>query len=153
MKSNTNKRVLVGSGLALAMAMAVWAPVQAQSSDPADTAKPGQAQTMDHCREIKAAKLLLTADIKTQDEQLTAQLSTMNNAPEDKKVGLMAATLTLLVEQRISTNARRATMEESMMKHMMGHMQAGKDSMPHCPMMGGTDEKSGTGMDRHPDGK
>lgn len=46
-----------------------------------------------------------------------------------------------MVEQRITMDARKAKMEEEMMKHMMQHvmqyMQMGKDSISQCPMMKG----------------
>ena len=66
----------------------------------------------------------------------------MNRAPEDKKTDLMAAALTHVVEQRITMDARKAKVEEQMMKHM----QMGKESMSQCPMMKGMkgmDGKSG----------
>jgi hypothetical protein len=40
-------------------------------------------------------------------------------------------------EQRIAMDARKAKMEDEMMKHMMEHMQMGKKSMSQCPMMKG----------------
>ena len=43
-------------------------------------------------------------------------------------------------------DARKAKMEEEMMKHMMQHMQRAKESLSQCPMMKGLkgmDEKSG----------
>jgi len=43
-------------------------------------------------------------------------------------------------------DARKAKMEEEIMKHMMQHMQMGKKSLSQCPMMKGLkdkDEKSG----------
>ncbi len=52
--------------------------------------------------------------MKAQDAQLTEQLTKMNRAPEDKKMGLMAAVLTHMVEQRITMDARKAKMEEEM---------------------------------------
>jgi hypothetical protein len=73
--------------------------------------------------------------MKAQDAQLTEQLANMNRAPEDKQTGLMAGVLTNMVEQRIAMDARKAQMEEAMMKHMMQHMQMGKKSMSQCPMM------------------
>ena len=44
-------------------------------------------------------------------------------------MGLMAAVITHMVEQRIAMDARKAKMEEEMMKHMMQHMQMGKESI------------------------
>jgi hypothetical protein len=87
----------------------------------------------------------MMADMKAQDAELTEQLTKMNSAPEDKKMGLMAAVVTHMVEQRIAMDARKAKMEEAMMQHMMQHMQMGKESMAQCPMMKGMkgmDEKS-----------
>ena len=71
----------------------------------------------------------------------------MNRAPKDKKVGLMATALTGMVQQRITMDARKAQMEDAMMKHMMQHMQMGKESMSQCPMM-----KSMKDMDENPVG-
>jgi hypothetical protein len=71
------------------------------------------------------------------------------HAPDSKKVGLIAAILTKMTEQRIAMDARKAKMQEEMMKHMMQHMQMGKESMSQCPMMKemkdmkGMDEKTG----------
>ena len=61
-------------------------------------------------------------------------------------MGLMAAVLNHSVERRITMDARKAKMEEKMMKDMMQHMQMGKESISPCPMMKrikGTDETSG----------
>ena len=97
---------------------------------------------MEHCQEMKK-------DGKAQDDRLTGQLSEMNRAPEDKKMGLMATVLTNMVEQRITMDARKAKMEEAMMKHMMEHMQMGKESMSQCPMMKGMDENSAGAHKEH----
>jgi hypothetical protein len=76
----------------------------------------------------------------------------MNSAPMDKKMNLMAAVITRMVDQRITMDARKAKMEEEMMQHMMQHMQMGKESMSQCPMMKGMkgmDEKSGNAHKEH----
>jgi predicted component of type VI protein secretion system len=90
---------------------------------------------MEGCQEMKAQKQSMTEDMKSQDAQLTEQLAKMNRAPENEKMDLMAAALTQMVEQRITMDARKAQMEEAMMKHMMQHMQMGKEGMSQCPMM------------------
>ena len=61
-------------------------------------------------------------------------------------MSLMAAVITRMVEQQTATHVRMAKMQEDMMKHMMQHMQMGKESMAQCPMMKsmkGMDDKSG----------
>ena len=43
--------------------------------------------------------------------------------------------VTEMVTQRRTMQAGMMKMQESMMGHMMEHMQAGKESMATCPMM------------------
>ena len=95
------------------------------------------------CQEMKEQKQKMMADMNAQDAELTEHVARMNSAPEDKKLSLIAAVVTRMVEQRTAMNARMAKMQEKMMKHMMEHMQMGKESMSQCPMMKGTDDKSG----------
>ena len=102
-----------------------------------------EAKMTERCQEMKEQKQKMKEDAKAQDAQLTEELANMNRAPEDKKMGLMAAVVTHMAEQRIAMDARKAEMEEKMMKHMMQHMQMGKESMAQCPMMQDMGEKSG----------
>lgn len=104
-----------------------------------------EAKMMEQCQEMKEQKAKMKADMKVHDAQLTERLTEMNRAPQDKKTDLMAAVVTHMVEQRIAMDARKAKMEEEMMKHMMQHMQMGKESMAKCPMMKGM--KGMKGMD------
>jgi len=94
-----------------------------------------EAKMMERCQEMVEKKQKMKEHMKAQDAELTEQLTKMNSAPEDKKMSLMAAVITHMVEQRIAMDARKAKMEEEMMKHMMQHMQTGKESMSQCPMM------------------
>ena len=131
MKHHTNPHFVICSGLALAFVLAVWSPVQAQSAAPAEVKHPMEATMMERCKEMKQQKQKMMADMKAQDDQLMEQVAEMNRAPHDKKIGLMAAVLTHMAEQRIAMDARKAKMDEEMMQHM----QMGKDSMLQCPMM------------------
>lgn len=108
-----------------------------------------EAKMMERCQEMMEQKQKMKEDIKAQDDQLTEQLAEMNRAPKAKKMGLMAAVLTHMVEQRITMGARKAKMEEEMMKHMMQHMQMGKESISRCPMMKDMDEKSAGAHKEH----
>ena len=65
----------------------------------------------------------------------------------------MASVITRVVEERIVMDARKAAMEEEMMKHMMQHGQMGKDSMAQCPMMQGMDDKAAGSHGAHQDKK
>ena len=141
MTNQTSTKLIMRSSVALALVLAIWSPAQAQSSEPEEGKSLTKAAMMERCQEMKRQKQNMKEDIEAQDAQLTQQLAEMNRAPEDKKMGLMAAVLTRMVEQRIAMDARRAKMEEEMMKHMMQHMQMGKESMSQCPMMKDMDEK------------
>ena len=152
MKKHTHTNLVIRSGLALALALAIWSPVQARSAEPADgkMIMDGKMMTetnmMQCCQTMKEQKKKMMADMKAQDAEVAAQVAKMNSAPENKKLDMMAAVVTQMVEQRTAMNARKAKMDEEMMKHMMQHMQMGKESMSQCPMMKGMkgmDEKTG----------
>ena len=143
MKNQTNTNLVIRSSLALALALAIWSPVQARSAEPAEGKMMTEAKMMERCQAMKEQKQKMMAEMKAQDAELTAQVAKMNSAPEDKKMGLMAAILTHMVEQRIAMDARKAKMEEEMMKHMMQHMQMGKESISQCPMMKGMKDMDG----------
>ena len=160
MKHHTNFHLVISSGLALAFVLAVWSPVQAQSAAPAEVKHPMEATMMERCQKMKQEKQQMMADMKAQDDQLMEQVAEMNRAPHGKKIGLMAAVLTHMAEQRIAMDARKAKMDEEMMQHMMQHMQMDKDSMSECPMMKdmegmkdmkGMDDKSESAPKEHPE--
>jgi hypothetical protein len=146
MKTRTPTNLFIHSSLVLALALAIWSPVQAQSAKPAQMKNMTEAKMMQQCQEMKEQKQKMKEDMEAQDAQLTEQLAKMNSASADKKMDLMASGLTLMAEQRIAMDARKAKMDEDMMMHMMQHMQMGKESMSQCPMMKGMkgmDKKSG----------
>ena len=145
MRNHPNTNLIIRSSLALALALAIWSPVQVHAAESAKGKMMTKAKMMECCEEMKDQKQKMMEEMKAQDAQLTEQLTKMNSAPEDKKMGLMAAVISLMVEQRIAMEPRMGKMHEEMMQHMMQHMQMGKESMPQCPMMKGMkgmDEKS-----------
>ena len=149
MKNYRNTNIIIRSSFALAMLLAGWSSVNAQPAEPAKGGTMTMAKMMESCQQMKEQKQSMQADMKAQDAQLTEQLSKMNGAPDDQKMGLMAAVVTHMVEQRIAMDARKAKMEEEMMKHMMQHMQMGKESMSQCPMMKGMDGASAGALKDH----
>jgi len=152
MKKQTHTNLLVRSSLGLALALAIWTPVQSQSAEPAEGKKMMEGKMMEGCDAMKEQKQKMKEDMKAQNAELTEHVAKMNSAPEATKVGLMADIITQMVGQQISMDARKAKMEEEMMKHMMQHMQMGKESMAQCPMMKGMkgmDEKPADGHKEH----
>jgi hypothetical protein len=152
MKNRPNTNLIIRSILAFALALAIWAPVQARSVEPAEGKMMTEAKMMERCQEMMGQKQKMMEDMKAQDAELTEQLTRMNSAPEDKKLALIAAVVTRMAEQRTAMNARMSKMQEEMMQHMMEHMQQGKGSMSQCPMMKGMkdmEEKSAGAHKEH----
>jgi len=141
MKQQTTLILAIRSSLALAtavvFAVAIWSPVQAQKAEPAEGMMKMGGRMMESCKAMQAQKQAMMEDMKAQTAELTEQVAAMNSAPADKKVDLIAAVVTQMVEQRIAMDARMAKVQEEMMPHMMRHMQMGKKSMAQCPMMKG----------------
>ena len=169
-----NSKNLLSTGVAITLAINAWLPTTTIAADePMKPMKGGEhlmmvntqqgadvqpadgkmmmmgkmmagTNMMERCMAMKQQQEKMMSDMKMQDAELAAQVASMNSAPENKKVELMSAIVTRMVEQRISMNARKAKMDEEMMKHMMQHMQMGAESMSQCPMMNGM-----KGMDEH----
>ncbi len=132
--------IRIGAMLALILLNAIGATAQPgpkgeTKPNPTKGMEMAKGKMMEGCQEMKAAKQSLKQDVQSQNDALTEQLAAMNRAPASEKMGLMAAVVTKMAEQRMTMEARKATMEEEMMKHMMQHMQMGKESMSQCPMM------------------
>jgi hypothetical protein len=144
MKNQMNtSRIFRRASFALAFVLTIWSPVQILSAAPDGDKKMTEGKMMECCKEMKEQKQLMLADMKAQDTEIAVQVATMNSAPEDKKVGLIAAVVTKMTEQRAAMTVRMEKMQGNMVKHMMQHMQMGKDSMSQCPMMKDMDGKSG----------
>jgi hypothetical protein len=56
MKNQTNTTLAIRSSLALALALAIWSPVQAQSPEPAEGKTVTAATMMERCQEMKQQK-------------------------------------------------------------------------------------------------
>jgi hypothetical protein len=80
---------------------------------------------MENHREMHHHKQQMREEIRAQDAVLSEQVTAMNSAPDDKKVGLMAALLTRMVEQRVAMNERKASMENMMMDKSSMSQDAG----------------------------
>jgi hypothetical protein len=91
---------------------------------------------------------------KSQDAALTEQLAKLKSAPDDKKMEQMTALVTLMAEQRIAMNEHRQKMQDLMMKHMLRHVEMGRDSTEDCPilkMMKDTDDKKDDSDTKRPE--
>jgi len=145
MKQHTNTNLIIRSTLALvwALALVIWSPLQSQSADPVAETNMTEANMMARCQEMMDQKQKMISEMKAQDAELTVKVDEMNSAPADKKVDLIAAVVTHLVEQRTAMHARMEKMEGEMMPHMMQHMKMGMESMANCPMMRGMKDMKG----------
>jgi hypothetical protein len=137
MKHAPNTNLITRSGFVLALALTIWFPVLARSAEPAGEMKMAEPKEMKCCQGMKDQRQKMMAEMKSQDAELTAQVAAMNSAPADKKLDLVAAIVTRLVEQRAAMNTRM----EKMHAEMMRHMPMGGEEAPEHPMMRGMDEK------------
>jgi len=135
MKTKMNTNLLSRCSLALALALTVWSPLPSQAAEPVEGKMKMDGKMGKSCQAMMDQKQKMVADMKAQDAKLAEQVAQMNSAPADKKLGLTSAIVTHMVEQQTAMHARKAKMDDEMMKHMMQHMQMNKDSMSQCPMM------------------
>ena len=111
-----------------------------QASPQAGTAKAtphaGMAADMvEKCQAMMADQEKMMADMKVADQRLDDLVGKMNAASGVDKAEATAAVVNEMVTQRRTMRDGMMKMQHGMMAHMMGHMQAGKDSMAMCPMM------------------
>ena len=149
MNNQTHPFTLIRFAVLIVLALAIWSPVEAQSAQPTDGKMIAEGKMMEGCREMKKKKESMMADAKIQDAELTTQVAKMNSAPDNEKLGLMAALVTHMAEQRVTMDVRKAKMDGEMMQHMMQHMQMGADSMSQCPMMKGMADMDAPSDDAH----
>ena len=123
------------SGFPLALAFLI--PVLAPSAELKDEPAMSAGIMMEHCKEMQKEKQQLKSDMKDQDAALDEQIAILKSASEDEKIADLTSIVTLLSAQRSAMDARIAKMDDDMMRHMMQHMQMGKESMAGCPMMKG----------------
>ncbi len=125
----------------MTVVFAICSTVQANGAESGDMTPPAAMAT---CQEMMQQHAKMMADMKAQDDALSAQVVSMNQTPAgDKRAALMAEIVTQLVTQRALMDERMEQMHTQMAKHMMGHMQMGKESLTQCPMMGGMKDMGG----------
>lgn len=121
--------------LALALTLAFWSPVRAQSTAPADGGMMTAGTQAERHQTMQEQREKILADMKAQDAELTAQLARINSAPEKQKMELLVAVVARMVEQRTAMHARMG----EMMNQMMDDMPMEHGAMTSRPMMKGRD--------------
>ena len=121
-------RLVVRSSLLLALALALWSPVQAHSAEPAPGQKMMKGKMPEHCQQMVEERRKMRDERRAEDAKLREQLVKMNEASDGEKVDLMAAIVTQLVEQRISRNEHREEMQGQDASH--AHGQGGHVEVP-----------------------
>jgi hypothetical protein len=141
MIKTTHTVIVVGSSLALALALAIGTSIPARAAGTAAD-KPALEGTMaPRCRQMQDQTRKMMSDMKAQDAGLAVLAVKMNGAPQTEKVALLAVMVTQMVEQRTTMDAHMEQMHRDIMQHIMQHMQMGKDSMAQCPMMKDMDDQ------------
>ncbi len=144
MKNQTKTNLILSATFACTLALSLSGTVMA-ADEPAAPVQNGEHQMMGGKsmseKGMMDQKKKMMAAMKAQDSELIAEVAKMNSAPEDKKLDLVAAVVTRMVEQRTAMNAQMARMNDEMMQRM----EMDKESMAQRPMMKGMkgmDEKS-----------
>lgn len=137
MRKKIKLSLAIGSMLALAFVIINWSPLRSQTPTTAAEKMKMEGTMMEHCQAMMDEKAKMSAEMKVQDADLTAEAAKMNSAPADKQLGLLATLVTHMVQHRTNMNARMGQMQEDGMKHMVQHMEMGETSMSQCPMMKG----------------
>jgi hypothetical protein len=152
MNTQSKSKLLVYGGLiALAITLAMGTS-QSLSAESGGKMMMMDGKMTERCQEMMSQRHKLHEEMKAQDAELSEEAAAMNSAPEDKKLSLMAALVTHMVEQRSAMNMRMERMHGDMMTHMMQHMEMGKESLSQCPMMKGMRGMKGMddkGADEH----
>lgn len=137
MNTPSHAKLAVRSSVIFALVLAVWSPIPMQSAEPPAGKAMTEGKMMERCQAMKEQREKMMAETKAQDAELAAQVVAMNSAPENRKVVLLAAIVTRMVENTTASHARMSAMQAEMMPHMMEHMSPGAESMAACPMMKG----------------
>jgi hypothetical protein len=153
MKHQNNSNLVIRSSLALALAVAIWSPVQVRSAEPADGKMMmggkmmSETNTMPRSQAMPEQREKMMSDMKEQDAQLAGQIAEMNRAAADKKLDMMADIVTRMAAQRADMNARMETMHEAMVKNTKTE-QGNTSSDPM--MQGMTTNSTGDGKEMSP---
>jgi len=132
--------IVAGCAIVMMSAMPGLAGQVPQGSPQAGTTKaaphagtaPDMAAT---CQAMMADQERMMAEMQAADQRLDALVSKMNAASGADKAEATAAVVNEMVTQRRTMRDGMMKRQHGMMAHMMGHVQAGKDSMAMCPMM------------------
>jgi hypothetical protein len=143
----TSTNVFFRAFFALAVAMAcVIAPQNGQAAESTDGDAITSGAMLEQCKALQAQRQQMMTDMKAQDTALAEQVAQMNSATADKKLGILAALVTRMADERIANDASMAKMSDAMTAHMMQHMEMGRGSMQGCPMMKGMGMNGMNGM-------
>lgn len=99
--------------LVLVVSVGFWAPLRAQTASPARG-----GMMMPYPESMMEGHQAMMAEIKKQNDALATQVAEMNKAPQDKKLDLLSAIVTRMIEQRISMDELMAKMNREMMRSL-----------------------------------
>jgi hypothetical protein len=115
--------VLIGSRIALAMAMAAGSPVRGQFANPVEkrrTAVARMARMARRCDSIKKRSRQLLDEMRAQNDALTAESEMMNQQRNRNGCDLMASVVARMVEQQVALHSKTEEMLDEMMTYIRG---------------------------------
>lgn len=127
MNKKKHTHIIIRSSLALALALVIWAPMQTQSAEPMDGMHKMDGKMSEQHKGMMEQKSIMMEDLKAQDTQLSEMIAQMNSASAEKKVDLLAAIVTKMVEQKAAMTAHMEKMHSEMMSVMKDRIPMDKD--------------------------
>lgn len=112
--------VLIGSRIALAMAMAAGSPVRGQFANPVEKRRTAVARMARRCDSIKKRSRQLLDEMRAQNDALTAESETMNQRRNRNGCDLMASVVARMVEQQVALHSKTEEMLDGMMTYIRG---------------------------------
>jgi hypothetical protein len=125
MNPTTHSNVIIGSRIALAMAIAAGSPVRARFANPSERKRIAVARMARRCESIKKRSRQLLDEVKAQDAALTADSAGMKGIQKKDGTDIMASVVARMVDQQVALHSRM----ENMLDEMMHLIQDGRESV------------------------
>jgi predicted HTH transcriptional regulator len=120
MNNLTQSNVIIGSKIALAMAIAAGSPVRARFANPAERKRMAVARMARRCESIKKRSRELLDEMKAQDAALTADSAVIKGNQTKDGTDIMASVVAKMVDQQIALHSRMEDMLDEMMEIIQG---------------------------------
>jgi flagellar motility protein MotE (MotC chaperone) len=120
MNNTTHSNVIIGSRIALAMAVAAGSPVRNRFADRSERKRIAVARMARRCASIKKRSRQLLDEVKAQDAALSADRAGLKGNQTKDGTDIMASVVAKMVDQQIALHSRMENMLDEMMQLIQG---------------------------------